>query len=191
MLHRFGLLLQDATLSVFMCESRAMTQVRLISAFIPLLPAVIRSPSCFSSPLLFFSFIFPHLFYPHPPTPLPPAPVIVLIHPALLNYLQSPFFSHSHLRPVRSLDWIAPSIHVSLVTKTSWDYHSFFTCVCACVKWLNLHHKTNLSAKIRSTVEMIYKKSISTQFILSLCSYSKAPAYKALFITCFNPNCSC
>lgn len=99
----FGLLLLNAALSGFMCESAAMTQVSLISAFIPLLPAVIRSPSCFSSSaLLYFSFIFPYLFHA-------PPPLILLIHPALLNYLQSQFFSHSHLETVRFLDWIAPT----------------------------------------------------------------------------------
>lgn len=63
------------------CVERAMTQVSLISVFIPLLPTVIRCPSCLPVSPASISFILPHLFY------LPP--VILLIHPALPNSLQS------------------------------------------------------------------------------------------------------
>lgn len=73
--HYINLLLKAATLSVFTCWSKEMTQVSLISVFISLLPTVIRSPSC----LLSLSFVHPHLFYLRP--------VILLSHPALLNSL--------------------------------------------------------------------------------------------------------
>lgn len=115
---------------VFIHESGAMTQVSLISVFIPLLPTVIRSRSCFPPPLFLFLINFSLSTLP-PSTPLP---IIFLIQ--LRSWIISPslFFLPLLLKTCAAVPWLDCTIHLSRVTQTSRDYRSFFFLpVCVCV----------------------------------------------------------